>query len=145
MEISGLDELELPVALVIDNEILAESIGAKVSEIVSAEALLLVWLEPNNPPGAAMAMVEIKAIAKVEPPIMARYFWAKVCLVLNFSLADSLAVLAVLASSALLALRLFILLNSLVFATPPLFSSFMVIIGYVYDNNTEHKRMQILT
>ena len=142
MEISGLDVLELPVELVIDNEILAESIGAKVSEIVSAEALLLVWLEPNNPPGAAMAMVEIKAIAKVEPPIMARYFWAKVCLVLNFSLADSLAVLA---SSALLALRLFILLNSLVFTTPPLFSSFMVIIGYVYDNNTEHKRMQILT
>ena len=79
MEISGLDELELPVALVIDNEILAESIGAKVSEIVSAEALLLVWLEPSNPPGAAIAKVEIKASISDEPPIMARYFWAKVC------------------------------------------------------------------
>ena len=67
MEISGLDELELPVALVIDNEILAESMGAKVSEIVSALAFR--WDELVIPsPRAVITVVDIAAIAKLVRP-----------------------------------------------------------------------------
>ena len=95
IEISGLDELELPVALVIDNEILAESMGAKVSEIVSAEAFC--WEELVIPsPRADSKVAEVMATAKADKPRTARHFWRELDLVANDSLACLLALLTLL-------------------------------------------------